>query len=409
MRIGSLRALAAAAPLALAACAADPTAVASTQAPILGGVQAQAGQYPTVVAVLINNGFGGLCTGTLVAPDIVLTAAHCVSPAVLGMFDPSLNTQAAVTAATSVAFVQAAMTIPHPGFNANALGDNDIGIIKLVTPVTDRAPTPMNFNHDDAPPGIVVTMVGYGESQAGNQQSAGTEFVLQQKTTVPCAQLPQFGVSDNNVLCWPQTDGTGKCEGDSGGPSFLTISGVVKVVGVTSFGDQNCAMGGIDTRPDAEKDWVISVAPQVQCVADGACAAACGAGGLPEDPDCPTCTDNSMCTDQQVCDMGKCVPAPNTPGGVGTPCTDGSECFTGLCGSGPDGMRCTETCTPGATGECPDGFDCLSAGAAGACWPSPDSGGCGCHAGGASHGGAGALALVGLAMTLVVARRRRAR
>src|SRR5690348_310839 len=71
-------------------------AVAGTPAPILGGTPATVGEYPTVVAIEVG---GGLCTGTLITKDWVLTAAHCVTPAVVG--EPS---QAALTASIKVHF-----------------------------------------------------------------------------------------------------------------------------------------------------------------------------------------------------------------------------------------------------------------------------------------------------------------
>ena len=51
--------------------------------PILGGTQTQVGDYPQTVAILLG---GALCTGTLIAPDWVLTAAHLLLAANSGTF-----------------------------------------------------------------------------------------------------------------------------------------------------------------------------------------------------------------------------------------------------------------------------------------------------------------------------------
>jgi hypothetical protein len=346
--------------------------VAERVAPILGGRAATAGEFPTVVAVRV--GSGGLCTGTLVDAEWVVTAAHCLTPLVVELPD-----QATVTAMTTVRFdstsafgggmaIKAAQTIPHPQFNPYALGDNDIGLIKLATPVT-RAVSTLNRRAEAAPPGTAVTMVGYGQSSTSNQNAVGVELVVD-KTTADCASVTlPIPATNAKLLCFPQTDGKGKCHGDSGGPSFATIGGKQVLVGVTSFGDQPCLTGGADTRVDAELDFIDTHIPALRCASDGVCVAGCGAGGLPVDDDC--CTSDAQCTSEQVCDEGECIPAPFSPMGLGDDCQEGNECHSGLCVAGPDGKRCTELCTVGASADCPAFFECLSAGAGsqGACWP----------------------------------------
>src|SRR5688500_2160719 len=72
----------------------ERTFVAEDPMDIIGGTRTTVGQYPTVVAVTAG---GGICTGTIVAAEWILTAAHCISPSVLG-----LPSQAAVTSSVRV-------------------------------------------------------------------------------------------------------------------------------------------------------------------------------------------------------------------------------------------------------------------------------------------------------------------
>jgi len=250
-------------------CAAPADSVEGRSSSIVGGDAVAVGAFPTVVAVLNSS----LCTGTLVAPDVVLTAAHCLLPSYLGY-----ASQEELTADTYVVLdsaniysaagraIAAAETVPHPDFDVDQLGTHDIGVILLAETVDDRVPSPINRSADAAPVGLSATLIGFGLTNPWYQISSGRLFEVTGMVSVSCS--PGLG-SNGDLICFDQTDGRGSCNGDSGGPAFASVDGVPTVVGVTSFGDQYCHYFGAYTRIDAELEFLEGFLPQPTCEVDG--------------------------------------------------------------------------------------------------------------------------------------------
>jgi uncharacterized protein (TIGR03382 family) len=227
--------------------------------------------------------------------------------------------------------------------------------------------------------------------------------MLANRTSVSCNSI---GGDDDLILCFNQQDGRGQCEGDSGGPTFTDVDGIQTIVGITSFGDQNCQFFGADTRVDAEIAFADDhIGPSLGCVWDGECNTSCSAEN--RDQDCPACANDDDCNGDDVCGSnGQCQPAPFTDGGLGSACVDDTDCLTGPCLANGEDHLCSSDCA--SEDDCPGGFDCLPTdGGSGACWPSPGGGG-GCTTSGEDTHPGVMLAIFAMLGLVVIGRRRRA-
>jgi secreted trypsin-like serine protease len=232
---------------------------------VIGGRNAAAGKWPDVAAILYPTPEGDRvrCSGTLVAPTVVLTAGHCYN-----FRDPPLPDNVLV-GVTSLARPGDGETIPiRDGFAfPDAATTEDIAVLILARP-SRFAPRKIatGWARADIVNGAAVSLVGFG---AVNK--LGDRFVdeLQEATST----ITDFDCSQSsgcNADAQPAGElaaggmGIDTCPGDSGGPLYLNTSYGAVLAGVTSrsFDDAMfpCSDGGIYGRPDKIIDWLETTA-----------------------------------------------------------------------------------------------------------------------------------------------------
>ncbi len=220
--------------------------------PIYGGERTAEGEFPSVVSFQAG---GAFCTGTVVAPRVVLTAAHCVSElpsaADLTVFFGS----EAFLASQSVKAVEWGA---HPDFcSSSSCGQeiHDLGYLVLETDfVVPDYPAPIVTQgewDETMQPGRPVTLVGFGE--ANNDPGASMRGLgIKRKVDVTLERLTPAGLE-----FFAGGEGKDTCVGDSGGPAFITLEdGSVRLAGILSRGSDPCGEGGFYGIPYAGLCWV---------------------------------------------------------------------------------------------------------------------------------------------------------
>jgi secreted trypsin-like serine protease len=254
----------------LALPAPPASAATAAHAAIVGGTPAGEDTFPWLAFVGYESSDGSLsvCTGTVVAPNVVLTAGHCVENAQTGELDePARYTVITGNVRWMASFrvlSGVSRTIVYPGFDRATLS-GDAALLILSTPTTAPAIT-LASTASDAPilkAGTAGIVAGWGKSIP--EQPAPTE-VLQSAHTV----VQQTGYCEHDAkpfdsedeLCAIDAPGdeAGICFGDSGAPLFARNpngSGVVEL-GLAShlYGQCSTTHPAVYTRADTIAPWL---------------------------------------------------------------------------------------------------------------------------------------------------------
>ncbi|WP_413581836.1 S1 family peptidase [Bdellovibrio sp. HCB288] len=244
---------------ALTACAPanqNGTVVADGNSQVIGGDVVKPGSRVIRSTVgLYDAKAGALCSGTLIAENIVLTAAHCVAgdPKALQVH---FNNEMKKSTPEQIRKVDAGFvnTDYDPQRKENTA---DIALLRF------RGGLPLGYgpakrlkNSGALVEGITVRIAGYGLNRSWVIKSgAGTL-----RTTELVVADPHFSATEAMLK---QSLKRGACSGDSGGPAYLDIGGELHLWGVLSRGDAlptrltpDCFMLSVYTRADVYAKWI---------------------------------------------------------------------------------------------------------------------------------------------------------
>ena len=267
-----------------------PALAADDNEMIVGGHPADEGKYPWQVRIYSTMDDNvGFCGGSIIAPQWVLTAAHCL-----------LDTQKVVvgfgsTDRTKTTKIESEKVIVHPDYIKGEKAD--VGLIKLKRPIPDAPAVvvadPVVDNSVDVP-GATVTVTGWGaiwdfqafqnsvDVMAGRRSVSARKLLDQNELNAPrklhevdievidpgecksvykSLQVPAFTVGDTEICATGPSGGKDSCFGDSGGPLVAPASNVARgyvQVGIVSWGPQcgNPLYPGVYTRVSSFTDWI---------------------------------------------------------------------------------------------------------------------------------------------------------
>ncbi len=229
------------------------------QAIVGGAVPSNEGIGRAVVTIVGSR--GNFCSGSLIAPALVLTVAHCVQPGAeykIVEYDAERKPQLRDVKRIAI----------HPGFQMQAMlahrATADAALLQLEIPPKGKTSAMLGAPVPPISPGGKFTIAGIGVTVRGDGKSGG---IIRSASLVATGKPGSLQIRLVDPATSGLRDGLGACTGDSGGPVFEDQQGAPIIVGVISWstgpnGSAGC--GGLTgvTPLTLYKDWILQTARQ---------------------------------------------------------------------------------------------------------------------------------------------------
>ena len=231
-----------------------PVLAGTLNAPVVGGTVVPPGEWPDVALVVAPD---ALCTGTLIAPDVVLTAGHCIGihPAevMLGSVDYTQPGGEVIKVKSATAY---------PDWQHQY----DVGVLVLEHPSKAKPRAiAATCTAKKLVAGADVRVVGFGlTTTSGTGDNTKLHEGTMQVDDASCTMDPSCAAAvapDGEFTAGG--NGIDACFGDSGGPIYMGSGRDVSLIGVVSRGlslpGNPCGNGGVYIRADKVASWVEKV------------------------------------------------------------------------------------------------------------------------------------------------------
>ena len=228
---------------------------------IIGGEEAEEGEFPFQVALVTKSTHSQFCGGVFIARNWVMTAAHCVD----GGLDPAMIQVLAGTHDLTEGgeYIDVKRIRIHPDFSADAFISSDMALleidgefmyprIELLTP--DRI--------EMSAPGTTATVIGWGLTSVGGEAS---EILRKLEAEIisndECKTHLSENILETTICAGKQGSSESTCNGDSGGPLMVPFRRRWLQVGIVSFGTNICYQPTAFARVSALVDYPIEGIP----------------------------------------------------------------------------------------------------------------------------------------------------